>query len=66
MTNENENGNGNAPVFRFTPLPFPPIATMSKKIFSEGILNEQVAFVTGGGTGITGGVPVRLRKPALA
>jgi len=29
---------------------------MSKKIFSEGILNERVAFVTGGGTGITGGV----------
>jgi 2,4-dienoyl-CoA reductase [(3E)-enoyl-CoA-producing], peroxisomal len=29
---------------------------MSKKIFSDGILNERVAFVTGGGTGITGGV----------
>jgi len=29
---------------------------MSRKIFSDGILNEQVAFVTGGGTGITGGV----------
>lgn len=26
------------------------------KIFSEGILNGRVAFVTGGGTGITGGV----------
>lgn len=26
------------------------------KIFAEGILNRQVAFVTGGGTGITGGV----------
>ncbi|MCA1603779.1 MAG: SDR family NAD(P)-dependent oxidoreductase, partial [Acidobacteria bacterium] len=29
---------------------------MSKKIFSDGILDERVAFVTGGGTGITGGV----------
>jgi 2,4-dienoyl-CoA reductase [(3E)-enoyl-CoA-producing], peroxisomal len=29
---------------------------MSKKIFSDGILNERIAFVTGGGTGITGGV----------
>ena len=29
---------------------------MSKKVFSDGILNESVAFVTGGGTGITGGV----------
>jgi peroxisomal 2,4-dienoyl-CoA reductase len=29
---------------------------MSKKVFSDGILNERVAFVTGGGTGITGGV----------
>ncbi|MBA3568337.1 MAG: SDR family oxidoreductase [Pyrinomonadaceae bacterium] len=29
---------------------------MSNKIFSDGILNERVAFVTGGGTGITGGV----------
>ncbi len=29
---------------------------MSKKIFSDGILNERVAFITGGGTGITGGV----------
>ncbi len=29
---------------------------MNNKIFSEGILNGQVAFVTGGGTGITGGV----------
>lgn len=35
---------------------FPLVITMSRKIFSEGILNEQVAFVTGGGTGITGGV----------
>jgi peroxisomal 2,4-dienoyl-CoA reductase len=26
------------------------------KIFCDGILNERVAFVTGGGTGITGGV----------
>lgn len=29
---------------------------MSKKIFSDGILDTQVALVTGGGTGITGGV----------
>jgi peroxisomal 2,4-dienoyl-CoA reductase len=29
---------------------------MSKKIFSDGILDDRVAFVTGGGTGITGGV----------
>lgn len=29
---------------------------MSKTIFAEGILNGRVAFVTGGGTGITGGV----------
>lgn len=29
---------------------------MSKKIFSDGILNDRVALVTGGGTGITGGV----------
>lgn len=39
------------------PLPFPSrFITMSKKIFSDGILDTQVAFVTGGGTGITGGV----------
>ena len=29
---------------------------MSESIFCEGILNGRVAFVTGGGTGITGGV----------
>jgi peroxisomal 2,4-dienoyl-CoA reductase len=29
---------------------------MSERIFLEGILNGRVAFVTGGGTGITGGV----------
>ena len=29
---------------------------MSMKIFADNILNEKVAFVTGGGTGITGGV----------
>lgn len=29
---------------------------MSKEIFAEGVLNGHVAFVTGGGTGITGGV----------
>ena len=29
---------------------------MSEKFFHDGILNGRVAFVTGGGTGITGGV----------
>ena len=29
---------------------------MTDKIFVDGILNGRVAFVTGGGTGITGGV----------
>src|ERR1044072_3503742 len=29
---------------------------MSESIFNEGILKGRVAFVTGGGTGITGGV----------
>src|SRR5882762_5364410 len=29
---------------------------MSKTIFVDGLLNDHVAFVTGGGTGITGGV----------
>ena len=29
---------------------------MTKKIFSDNILKGHVAFVTGGGTGITGGV----------
>ena len=29
---------------------------MSNKIFADGILKDRVAFVTGGGTGITGGV----------
>src|SRR6185295_16161091 len=29
---------------------------MSEKLFNDGILNGRVAFVTGGGTGITGGV----------
>lgn len=29
---------------------------MSEKFFADGILNGRVAFVTGGGTGITGGV----------
>ena len=29
---------------------------MTNKIFAEGILGDHVAFVTGGGTGITGGV----------
>src|SRR5436190_23614943 len=29
---------------------------MTQKLFVDGILNGRVAFVTGGGTGITGGV----------
>src|SRR5688572_3113497 len=29
---------------------------MSESIFTDGILKDHVAFVTGGGTGITGGV----------
>ena len=29
---------------------------MTERIFNEGILKDRVAFVTGGGTGITGGV----------
>jgi peroxisomal 2,4-dienoyl-CoA reductase len=29
---------------------------MSSKMFVDGILNDRVAFVTGGGTGITGGI----------
>ena len=29
---------------------------MSETIFTNGILKDHVAFVTGGGTGITGGV----------
>jgi peroxisomal 2,4-dienoyl-CoA reductase len=29
---------------------------MSQRIFADGVLNGHVAFVTGGGTGITGGV----------
>ena len=30
--------------------------TKEASVFQPGILNERVAFVTGGGTGITGGV----------
>ena len=29
---------------------------MSNNLFVEGLLKDHVAFVTGGGTGITGGV----------
>lgn len=47
----------NALWFSLYPLTlFPRLVIMSKKIFSDGILNERVALVTGGGTGITGGV----------
>jgi len=39
---------------------------MSEKIFNEGILNGRVAFVTGGGTGITGGVARALAEAGAA
>jgi 2,4-dienoyl-CoA reductase [(3E)-enoyl-CoA-producing], peroxisomal len=48
---------GNAPALSFLLLSaLFRLSIMSKKIFSDGILNDRVAFVTGGGTGITGGV----------
>src|SRR5215203_2242003 len=39
---------------------------MSETIFNEGILNGRVAFVTGGGTGITGGVARALAEAGAA
>ena len=39
---------------------------MSEKIFNEGILKGRVAFVTGGGTGITGGVARALAEAGAA
>ena len=39
---------------------------MSEKIFNEGILKGHVAFVTGGGTGITGGVARALAEAGAA
>jgi len=39
---------------------------MSQTIFVEGILNGHVAFVTGGGTGITGGVARALAESGAA
>ena len=39
---------------------------MSEKIFVEGILKGRVAFVTGGGTGITGGVARALAEAGAA
>ncbi len=39
---------------------------MPNKIFAEGILNDHVAFVTGGGTGITGGVARALAEAGAA
>src|ERR671938_645194 len=39
---------------------------MSETIFAEGILNGHVAFVTGGGTGITGGVARALAESGAA
>src|SRR2546423_12417986 len=39
---------------------------MSEKIFIDGILNGRVAFVTGGGTGITGGVARALAEAGAA
>src|ERR1043165_4236448 len=39
---------------------------MSQQIFAEGILKGRVAFVTGGGTGITGGVARALAEAGAA
>src|ERR1043165_2876407 len=39
---------------------------MSEKIFNEGILKGRVAFVTGRGTGITGGVARALAEAGAA
>ena len=39
---------------------------MSERIFSEGILKGRVTFVTGGGTGITGGVARALAEAGAA
>jgi peroxisomal 2,4-dienoyl-CoA reductase len=39
---------------------------MTEKIFNEGILNGRVAFVTGGGTGITGGIARALAEAGAA
>src|SRR5215813_3789967 len=39
---------------------------MTNSIFAEGILNDHVAFVTGGGTGITGGVARALADAGAA
>ncbi len=39
---------------------------MTKSVFVEGILNGRVAFVTGGGTGITGGVGRALAEAGAA
>jgi 2,4-dienoyl-CoA reductase [(3E)-enoyl-CoA-producing], peroxisomal len=39
---------------------------MSESIFASGILNGHVAFVTGGGTGITGGVARALAEAGAA
>jgi len=39
---------------------------MTNSIFAEGILNDRVAFVTGGGTGITGGVARALAEAGAA
>ena len=39
---------------------------MSERIFNEGILKGRVAFVTGGGTGITGGVARALAEAGAA
>jgi len=39
---------------------------MTNNIFAEGILRDRVAFVTGGGTGITGGVARALAEAGAA
>lgn len=38
---------------------------MSDKTFADGLLNDRVAFVTGGGTGITGGVANALARAGM-
>src|ERR1044071_9093701 len=40
--------------------------TTEASVFQRGILNDRVAFVTGGGTGITGGVARALSEAGAA